>query len=66
MPKPKHPLRAGGVLVWAEIEMGYETVKSSLRRPFSENRSQKKVRPPAPKDADGLTLRVIAKSDSLV
>lgn len=45
LPKPKHPLRAGGVLVWVEIKMGFETGKSVLHAPFSENRSQKKGLP---------------------
>lgn len=60
MPKPKHPLRTGGVLVWAEIKMRFEAGKSALRAPFSENRSQKKGLPANTRGADGLTLRVIA------
>ena len=43
-----------------EIKMGFETGKSVLRAPFSENRSQKKGLPANTRGADGLTLRVIA------
>lgn len=60
MPKPKHPLRTGGVLVWAEIKLRFEAGKSALRVPFSENRSQKKGARQHTRGADGLTLRVIA------
>ena len=60
MPKPKHPLRTGGVLVWTEIKMRFGAGKVALRAPFSENRSQKKGLPANTRGADGLTLRVIA------
>ena len=43
-----------------EIKVAHETIKSVPRRPFSENRSQKKGSPADTKGVDGLTLRVIA------